>query len=45
MHRPAAAAAAAFGLAVHLGHHRIHRHAAGERMAVLAIGRDDRVRR
>ena len=43
VHRPAAPVAAAFGLAVHLGHDRIHRHAAGESMAVLAIGRDHRV--
>jgi hypothetical protein len=40
MHRPAAPVAAAFGFAIHLGHNRIHRHAAGESMAVLAIGRD-----
>ena len=43
MHRPAAPVAAAFGFAIHLGHDRIHRHAAGESMAVLAIGRDHRV--
>jgi hypothetical protein len=37
--------AAAFGFAIHLGHDRIHRHAAGESMAMLAIGRDHRVDR
>ena len=45
MHRAAAPAAAAFLLAVHLGHHRGHRHAAHQRLAVLAIGRDDAVAR
>ena len=43
MHRSAATTAAAFLLAIHLGHHRRHRHAAHQRLAVLAIGRDDAV--
>jgi hypothetical protein len=43
VHRTAAAVAAAFGFAIHLGHDRVHCHAAGESMAVLAIGRDHRV--
>src|SRR5690606_3713162 len=43
VHRPAAAAAAAFALAEHLGHHRCGRHAACQRMAVLAVGGEDAV--
>ena len=43
VHGAAASAAAAFLLAVHLGERRRHRHAAHERMAVLAIGGDDPV--
>ena len=43
VHRAAAAAAAALQLAVHLGHQRGHADAAGDRLAMLAIGRDDRI--
>ena len=43
MHGAAATAAAAFLLAVHLGEHRRHRHAAHQRVAVLAVGGDDPV--
>jgi GTP cyclohydrolase III len=43
VHRAAAAAGAAFGLAVHLGHDLRHRHAAGQRVAVLAVGGDNAV--
>ncbi len=45
VHRSATAAARARALAEHLRHQRVHRHAARERVAVLAIGRDDRVLR
>ena len=41
VHRAAAAAAAAFQLAVHLGHDRVRADAAGQGVAVLAIGGDD----
>jgi hypothetical protein len=43
MHRPAASARAAGRLAEHLGQRRLHRDAAGERMAMLAVGRDDAI--
>ncbi len=43
MHRAAASPAAALDLAIHLGHDVPHRHAAGERMAMLAIGGDQGV--
>ncbi len=43
VHRAAAAAAAAFQLAEHLGHQPVHADAAGDRLAVLAVGRDDGV--
>ena len=43
VHRPAAAAAAAFLLAVHLRHQAVRGDAARQRVAVLAIGRDDGV--
>jgi hypothetical protein len=43
VHRAAAAAAAAFSLAVHLGHDRVRRNASRERMTVLAIRGDDRI--
>ena len=45
VHRAAATAAAAFLLAVHLGHDRAGRDAAHERVAMLAVGRDERRRR
>ena len=43
VHRAATTAAAAFLLAQHLGHQPVHRDAAGDRLAVLAIGRDNGV--
>jgi hypothetical protein len=43
VHRAAAPAGAAGRLSVHLGECRLHAHAARERMAVLAVGRDDPV--
>jgi hypothetical protein len=43
VHRPAAPAGTALGLAVHLGHDGGHRHAAHQRLAVFAVGRDDPV--
>ena len=43
MHGAAAPAAASLLLAVHLGERRRHRHAAHQRMAMLAVGRDDPV--
>jgi hypothetical protein len=45
VHRAAPPPAAPVGLAVHLRHQRARRDAAGERVAVLAIGRDHRVLR
>src|SRR6185437_12887327 len=41
MHRTAPAATASGGLAVHLTHHRLDWYAAGQRVAVLAVGGDD----
>ena len=41
VHRAAAPARGAGRLAIHLGHDLVHRHAAHQRMAVLAIGGDD----
>lgn len=43
MHRPAAAARAAFGLAIHLRHHGRHGYASHERMAMLAVCRDNAI--
>ena len=43
VHRAAAAATAALEPAVHLGHQHGHRDAAGDRLAVLAIGGDHRI--
>jgi hypothetical protein len=43
VHRAAAPAGTALGLAEHLGHDGVHRHAAHQRMAVFAIGGDDAV--
>ena len=43
VHRSAAPAAASFLLAEHLGHQPVHADAARDRLAVLAIGRDDGV--
>src|SRR6266540_3814622 len=43
MHRAAAPAATPVHLAEHFGHHRAHRNAARQRVAMLAIGCDDRV--
>ena len=43
VHRAAAAAAAALDAAEHLGHDRLGRDAAGQRVAVLAVGGHDRV--
>jgi hypothetical protein len=45
VHRPAAAEAAAFLLAQQLGHQPVHADTAGDRLAVLAIGRDDGILR
>ena len=46
VHRPATSAAAAVGLAVHLGHERAGRDAPRQRMAVLAVrGHDGIIRR
>ena len=44
VHRPSPPPAAAIGLAVHLGEDRPHWNAAGEGVAMLAVGRDDCVR-
>ena len=41
VHRAALAARAAVDAAEQLGHHRARRHAARERLAVIAVGRDD----
>ena len=41
VHRAALAARAAVDAAEQLGHHRARRHAARERLPVIAIGRDD----
>ena len=45
VHRAAATATAAVGLAEHLGHQRPRRHTARQRLPVLAVGRDDPRRR